>query len=334
MDGAPGCGDRLRGRRGHRKFYDLQEGRRVAPAEWGGAGKVELLACLPPDLQHKLVGGDGLLRSVDAARAALQETGVGCALDPVLRRRGREYGSFLGELWRAGVIEACEEHEVREETGCFFVARKDGKLRVIFDTRRANCWFEAPDFTPLPSGESLSDLQTTRGQVVELRAADVEVCFYQYSMPAWARGYFCLPRVETAHLPADMRSAGGFVSGSVRFRVKVVPMGWAWAVFFIQAAHRHVQARTQVPSFWLQDKIPSPTVEAKVVARVLYIDNFATISVDADAGEAALEEMELALEAKGIIAHRDEPTAAGPPTLLGFQLGPARARWRIADKRF
>ena len=109
------------------------------------------------------MGGDGLLRPVEAARAALQETGVGCALDPVLRRRGREYGFFLGELWRAGVIEACEEHEVREETGCFFVARKDGKLRVIFDTRRANCWFEVPDFTPLPSGESLADLQTTKG---------------------------------------------------------------------------------------------------------------------------------------------------------------------------
>ena len=169
---------------------------------------------------------------------------------------------------------------------------------------------------------------------MELRAAGVEVCFYQYSMPAWARGYFCLPRVDAAHLPADMRSTGGFVAGSVRFRVKVVPMGWAWAVFFIQAAHRHVQACTRVPSFWLQDKIPSPTVEAKVVARVLYIDNFATISVDADAGEAALEEMERALEAKGIIAHRDEPTAAGPPTLLGYQLDPARARWRIADKRF
>ena len=91
---------------------------------------------------------------------------MGCALDPVLRRRGREYGFFIGELYRPGVIEACCEHEVLEETGCFFVARKDGRLRVIFDTRRANCWFNTPDYTQLPSGEALADLQVPAGHVL------------------------------------------------------------------------------------------------------------------------------------------------------------------------
>ena len=103
------------------------------------------------------------------------------AMDPTLRRSSRQWGYFLSELIAADVIVLTTE--VKETAGVFFVARKDGMLRLIFDTRRPNAHFMAAPKTRLASGESLSDLESPPGQPVELRAGDVEVCFYQFSLP-------------------------------------------------------------------------------------------------------------------------------------------------------
>ena len=63
------------------------------------AGLVELCDVVPPELHSVLVSGEGLLCSAVAADEALRAAGEACAMDPVLRRRGHDYGWFLGELF-------------------------------------------------------------------------------------------------------------------------------------------------------------------------------------------------------------------------------------------
>ena len=70
---------------------------------------------------------------------------VGYALDPVLTRKGCDFGACLSDLVCVGIAEQADE--VREECGLFFVKRKDDKLRLIFDTRRSNAHLKDPMFT-------------------------------------------------------------------------------------------------------------------------------------------------------------------------------------------
>ena len=66
------------------------------------------------------------------------------------------------------------------------------------------------------------------------------------------------------------------------FRVRVVPMGWSWAVHLIQAAHLHIMSssleRRGLPvaeQNWVADKVPTEPLRLGKVARILYIDNIA-----------------------------------------------------------
>ena len=128
-------------------------------------------------------------------------------MDPVLGKKGYDYGCFLGELYKVGILERAVE--AKEIAGVFFVARKDARLRLIFDTRRPNAHFVRPRSTALASGESLADIQVDPStDVLELAAGDVEVCFYQYLLPPRLRGFFCLPAVRGRGRADRARAAG------------------------------------------------------------------------------------------------------------------------------
>ena len=67
---------------------------------------------------------------------------------------------------------------VVEESGVIFVPKKDGRLRIIFDTRNPNKHFAEPYHSVLGTGEALSDLETCSGVPIYLNQGDVECCFY------------------------------------------------------------------------------------------------------------------------------------------------------------
>ncbi|CAK0845448.1 unnamed protein product, partial [Prorocentrum cordatum] len=309
-----------------------QRGRVSLPS--GGAGRVDLVRLLPPHLQSALESGHGLLRSEQEASAALEEADVTCCVDGKLAQRGFDYGRFLLELYDAGIVEVLDyELDRKEETGVFFVPRKDDKLRLIFDTRRANCHFRTPDYTHLASGDALSSLECTPGEEVHLAAGDVEVCFYQYVLPTWARNYFCLPSLATRMLPARLREALGpevAARPKIAFRVRVVPMGWNWAVHFVQSAHLNVLASISPNNQWLVDKQPGTCPsDSSAAAKVLCIDNFAAISTSREAALQVVNDMLGSFTSEGVRASLDLDVV-----LLGFTLGSKAARWRPAPKKF
>ena len=62
--------------------------------------------------------------------------------DPVLEKSEKKSAQFLVELYRCGVVRFTDQVVV--ENGLFFVRKKNGKLRLILDARRANQMFRKP----------------------------------------------------------------------------------------------------------------------------------------------------------------------------------------------
>eukprot|EP00974_Lingulodinium_polyedra_P081493 7891259-Lingulodinium_polyedra.AAC.1 len=96
-------------------------------------------------------------------------------MDPVLARGGAAYGEFLSSLLDCGVAEVGPSVE---QVGIFFVLKKSGALRLIFDTRRSNMHCAEPAPIGLPSGENLANVSLDPGTELFLAGGDVECCFY------------------------------------------------------------------------------------------------------------------------------------------------------------
>lgn len=251
------------------------------------------------------MSGRGRMGSADATAGALEELGGALALDLVLRKRGFEFGLFMEELYDKGVTEMASAP--RELSGLFFVKRKDARLRLIWDTRCANCHFEAPPTTHMASGESLSDIEVPAGRGLKLASGDIDACFYQYELPGDLRPCFMQPEVERRLLKSSFPKKLGLEAQgpAVSFQARVVPMGWSWAVYLMQAAHHKVLRSVASGHAWVVDKVPAPPLTQGSVLKVLYIDNVAAIALEEGPCERALSNMLEAFEQKCVVAHRD-----------------------------
>jgi hypothetical protein len=215
------------------------------------------------------------MRDKVARDLILQELGGESYMDPSFRRRGFMYGQFLTELFEKGILE--KTSVTKETVGAFFVPRKDKKMRLIFDTRRANAHFMDPDGVRLCSGDSLAELEFEEDSAITVAAGDVQCCFYQYLLPAWARPYFTLPPIQGRYLPASVRRKLGHTKGlpqEVTFCVRVVPMGWSHSVRFVQRGHEYLMRHVSPQSPWLLDGVPSPALGGQQAVKILYIDNY------------------------------------------------------------
>ncbi|CAK0802959.1 unnamed protein product, partial [Prorocentrum cordatum] len=284
-----------------------------------GAGKVALTEVLPTDLQTKLETGRGLLRSPEEAAALIRDAGAPRAMGPKLGRLGYDYGHALGELYTSGVIEASSE--------------PDKRLRLICDTRTPNMHFTTPEHTALATGEALSSLEASGVNMIGMSSGDVDCCFYQYALPPWCRRYFNLPLIESRFLPPEVRRACVLTlkSGQVRFRFKVVPMGWSWAVHFIQEAHLHLVKSVLPSQPGCLDKCPGIDLNLED-AKVLYIDNFAVLSQSPSRAATAVADMQAALAAKGVVSELD-PAPAERGELLGCELDLQTGCWHVLGRR-
>ncbi|CAK0844517.1 unnamed protein product [Prorocentrum cordatum] len=150
---------------------------------------------------------------------------------------------------------------------------------------------------------------------------------------ARSRNYFCLPSLATRMLPARLREALGpelAARPRIAFRVRVVPMGWNWAVHFVQSAHLNVLASISPNNQWLVDKQPGTCLsDSSAAAKVLYIDNFAAISTSRETALQVVNDMLGSFTSEGVRASLDLDVV-----LLGFTLDSKAARWRPAPKKF
>ena len=220
-----------------------------------------------------------------------------------------------------------------------FVRRKDHKLRWIFDPRTANSKCLPPPRTVLPSPSALSQLEVGDVGPVFLCTGDVEVAFYQYSIPTWLQQHFVLPEIRLKFLPVAVQRRLGHLSsnGRLNFAVRVLPMGWSWSVYLMQMAHRRmlnpladmpwVGDKRATPAFGVSDDLP---LDAKRGVRMLYIDNFGVLSVDQKHTEGERDRM---IERLGQHGVPSAPDAEDHNELIGFSLDGELARWRPTWKK-
>ena len=120
---------------------------------------------------------------------------------------------------------------------------------MILDAQAANCCFSTPPYSLMCSAERLADLDCSGVSRMYKSQGDISVCFYQLCLPEFLRVFFGLPTVGAKHLPRWLRrKLRCSDNDQVSFRLRVVPMGWSWAVWFVHGYLTSVLKRALLES--------------------------------------------------------------------------------------
>ena len=116
---------------------------------------------LDADLLRLGSGCESLLRSSSSATSLQQELGLRQPYcDPSLVNNPKKYAQFLWRLHDSGMLQWSVKGSRRHTPGILFVAKSNGDLRLIFDTRFANTFFEDPPSTALPTAGAFSRIES------------------------------------------------------------------------------------------------------------------------------------------------------------------------------
>ena len=289
-----------------------------------------------------LLGADGLqvvdefIRSrvlpEKEARSKLDRAGIKeCYSDPLLKEPKR-YAQFLRRLADADLVEFVESVPV-EKVEAFFVGKKDGRLRMVIDSRRANCWFAPPDKVRLCTAEALSRIELEPGSTLTVCTADLKDAFYHFELPESLRQFFGMRRVTAGDVGVD--NIGGRPVPSSAFihpRLRALPMGWSHALWFCQMIHqRIVQSIGAGPHNRLEDKTAAPSGHC---LHLEYVDNFVVLGTSSGDVTALSESGVSALRDAGFVVHEEE-TSHDSIKILGWEFKHTRMKpkssrvWRV-----
>lgn len=135
-------------------------------------------------------------------------------VDSVLRGDPKQYADFLGGLFRRGLIDFAAEGTALSRLGVFFVAKKNGSLRIILDTRECNTFFVDPPRTRLPRAGAFSALEAPGCGRLALVQAAIENAFYGMQVPDRLSDFFGLPKIRL-DWPRGLELVAGHLPGCV-----------------------------------------------------------------------------------------------------------------------
>ena len=162
--------------------------------------------------------------------------------------------------------------DVRCRVGVCFVRKKDGRLRLVVDARRANHFCHRPPRTELASTaaviETMSherDVSSGPNQPVDdlyFSSQDVSDCFYKFGIPESLQKMFALRNIRAKEL-GTTELDGRPVSGETFLTpfLTVLPMGFSWSLHFTQQAFRELLSRAGLGGIETEmtDKRPAPS---------------------------------------------------------------------------
>ena len=111
------------------------------------------------------------------------------------------YGKCLREMHQRGLVVFDADDGAPAALGIFFVRKKDGSLRIIFDTRLLNLQFVDPLSVQLPTAGALCNMEVADGQELEVAACDVSTAFYRMRGPPSLGKRFTLSLVKNINVP-------------------------------------------------------------------------------------------------------------------------------------
>eukprot|EP00959_Pyramimonas_sp_CCMP1952_P206723 4323237-Pyramimonas_sp.AAC.1 len=96
------------------------------------------------------------------------------------------------QMLEAGLVTIRAERPAT--VGIFFVAKTDGRLRMILDTRAVNDFFDEPAHSRLPTPASWASVEIGLTDDIILSQMDVDNAFYRCKAPPGVSDLFALPR--------------------------------------------------------------------------------------------------------------------------------------------
>lgn len=151
-------------------------------------------------------------------------------------------------------------------------------------------------------------------------------------LPREARRFFGLRSIRAMHVGLS-EVEGRRVRGEayVRPRLRALPMGWTWALYFCQAVH---EACVLEAGLGEDTRIydGKPTVSLDREPHLQYVDNFAVIGTNRDRVAAKLKAVRDVLLGRGLALHKEE-VSDGDAELLGWRLCGSEASLRPTARR-
>ena len=318
-------------------YFDLSGG--PIPYEQGNISlPAECPACdglglIPAEHRDKFFGSESsLLNNSDEISTALLDAGVKKPYVDDAFRSPKIYGGFLSELFDKGIVSF--RTESKSFLGIFFVRKKNGKLRMILDTRIANCFFKSPPHTDLPTASAMSNIETRPGEFVYFSGGDIDNAFYRITAPDVAKPYFTLPRVRAGHVGiSEIDGVAVSPSTYVTPSLEVLPMGWSWSLWICQCLHEEQGRRSgQVDDDMICDHQAVKPLCRSDVRHAKYVDNYLTIGHDPHTVELSATRLQAQLNSEGLATH-EIISAKQHVTFAGLDFDGEHATVRVGVRR-
>jgi len=299
------------------------------------------------------------------AQALLDAHGIAPYWDPGLTRSRCRYRQLLVELDRRGLLHWSQQPA--EEVGIFFVAKTNGKLRMIVDCRRSNLRFRRPPGVSLCTSETFGrieievdasyddrDLREVAADPlrstlpVHLGKADVKDCFYRMRIDPEFSRYFALKGVSPQEAADVWGRAGRSQAGGRAVPTGVpddtwypclaaLPMGCTWSLWMAQRTDEHVvsQGCGDKVGGIVHDR-SAPLVLSRRDTRpshYVYVDNLGVIGIAKKSVVDVLDSACGALDRSGLTTHEREESDA-MMDMLGVRLDAVRQCTTLTPSRF
>jgi hypothetical protein len=157
----------------------------------------------------------------------MQEETTGASQVAAIPIRGYnqyDYPRIIDTLVKAGIVHVLGTPALCVN-GLFGVPKGPDKIRLIFDGRRANLFFDPCPPVALISPTDLADILVACPDDLVCGKSDVSAMYHRFRVPDWMADYFGLPSTK---LP----------DGSTGYpRIVTLPMGFSHAVFIAHTIH-------------------------------------------------------------------------------------------------
>ena len=263
----------------------------------------------------------------EAERGSLHEQGVSVKayMDVRLRQSPQLYLQFLKDLVSRNMLGFTVEPI--HLASPFFVAKKNGKQRLVWDCRESNLAFRQAAPLATATGASWANLQVPHEERLYIAQCDIADYFYHLGLPEELWCFFCLPPLPVADFAALFAEAEwtgrprGLRDTEVWPCLKVVPMGWNWAMWFANRVHSH-QALTGSElsrDRLITDQTAPPDLSSGEPVLLPYCDNLNVAGCDAAEVARARDLAASRLRSLGFVVHEE----TGPDlcaTSLGYEI--------------
>ena len=286
---------------------------------------------LNPEVSHllSLAGMPALLADEGTVS---HEDPVKPYIDPALASSPAALGRFYGRLHQSHMLSFVSGRHAHT-VGVFFVHKKNGKLRLILDTRLANRAFRKPLTTRLPTPAAWSSLEVGAEDTLFTAAGDVADAFHRMALPSHLRHLFRLPAIKCKFVDPKLWPAGCKREDYITPEYATLPMGWSSSLFFCQHTLQSAAAKAGLlESDCIEDRSWIGHISPGRVVHAEYVDNFFVCGTDRERVQKSFDGVRRVLETWGFDIH--EVTDAQPVVEgLGLRLDGTEKRVTLTSSR-